>query len=116
MKTVLIVDDSRMSRMMVTAIVKKEHPEWAIIEAEHGDDAISKAEGTDIDMMILDYNMPGMSGEELASKLRDIYPDARMTLLTANLQVALKERLVGINVGHISKPIKEENIIAYINK
>lgn len=60
--TVLVVDDSKVSRMMITAIIKDKHSDWTIIEAGSGNDALSASEGRKLDLCIIDYNMPGMDG------------------------------------------------------
>lgn len=114
MKSVLVVDDSKMSRLMVTAIISGAFPDCVITVAESGDEALKKASGMSFDRIILDYNMPGMTGEQLAIKLREMYPDAKISLLTANLQDAVKQRAKEIKVGHIPKPITEEKIIEFL--
>jgi len=113
--TVLIVDDSRVSRMMIRAIVLDAHPDWAILEAGNGDEAINVATGKSIQHMILDYNMPGMNGLELADTLIGSHPDAKLTLLTANVQDSIRNRAQEIGVEFVSKPITDEKIRGIIN-
>ena len=40
--TVLIVDDSRLSRMMIRAFITQAYPDWTIIEASNGQEALEK--------------------------------------------------------------------------
>ena len=61
-KTVLVVDDSRMARMIIKKIIQSHHPEWEVLEARSGEEALQVSEGKSIDIMTLDMNMPGMSG------------------------------------------------------
>ncbi len=110
-KTVLIVDDSRVSRMMIKAIVADVCPEWNIIEAANGDDALAKS--TDIqaiDVMILDFNMPGMNGLTLAEILKEKYPQAQLSLLTANIQESIQRKADKLGIGFVKKPITQEKI------
>jgi len=110
-KTILIVDDSRVSRMMIRAIVVDFCSECNIIEGEDGDDAIEKCkELTSIDIIILDYNMPGMDGLALAGILKKKYPDAQLSLLTANVQESIQRKADQLGVSFIAKPITEEKI------
>lgn len=114
-KVILVCDDSRISRMMIKAIIKDRKPDWTIIEAENGDDALSKVENSPFDVATLDLNMPGMNGLELAEKLQELYPNATYSLLTANIQDAIKERAAKLNLTFIGKPITEDKVGAYLD-
>jgi len=46
--TLLIVDDSRISRMMISMLVKIREPDWKLIEAANGEEALKKADELDI--------------------------------------------------------------------
>ena len=113
-KTVLIVDDSRMSRMMISTIIKTHYPDWAIIDAANADEALEKVAGKTIDLMTLDMNMPGMDGITLGGKLRSQFPDANIALVTANIQEAVKQKAEQAQLAFIAKPITEERIMEYV--
>ena len=68
-KTVLVVDDSRMARMMITKIIHSHHPEWEMLEAKSAQEALLVSDGKSIDIMTLDMNMPGMAHPFRSSKL-----------------------------------------------
>jgi CheY-like chemotaxis protein len=113
-RTLLIVDDSKLSRMMVRSIVLHAHPDWHIIEAENGAEALAKASSAQVDIMTLDFNMPGMDGLTLAEQLKETFPLASMALLTANIQHSIQERASRLGIGCIHKPITEAKILSYI--
>ncbi|QYZ65678.1 MAG: response regulator receiver protein [Gammaproteobacteria bacterium (ex Lamellibrachia satsuma)] len=113
--TMLIVDDSKLSRMMVRAIVKQVQGDWNIIEAENGEDALVKSEAETVDIMTLDYNMPGMDGLTLAEHMRQRFPDASIALLTANIQDTIRLRAESAGVGFIQKPITEDKIAEFVD-
>jgi len=115
-ETMLIVDDSRLSRMMIKNYVVDAHPNWTIIEAVDGDDALEKAKGQTIDCMTIDYNMPGMDGITLIKKLRESFANAQIALLTANIQDSIKKQTDEVGVEFIQKPITQEKIQNYVKR
>ena len=68
MKTCLIVDDSRVIRKVSRHIL--ETIGFAVEEAENGKDGLDKCEGNMPDVVLLDWNMPVMSGIEFITHLR----------------------------------------------
>lgn len=112
--TMLIVDDSRVTRMMIRNIASELHDDWVYLEAGTGDEALEIVAGHSIDIMTLDLNMPGMDGLTLAGKMREIYPDAQITLMTANIQDAVRKRASDAGVGFIAKPVTQAKIYDYV--
>ncbi|MSP28356.1 MAG: response regulator [Methylococcales bacterium] len=106
-KTVLVVDDSRVSRMMSRQFILSRHPQWEIHEARCGEEAIELAQGLDPFLILIDVNMPGMGGIAAAEILRQLYPESNISMLTANVQDAIRERAISIGVGFLKKPITE---------
>jgi len=106
MASVLIVDDSRTARMMLKHWLKSFRPDSEILEAGNAEEAVKVAQTMPSDSMaIIDYNMPGETGLELAEKLTDILPKKRMTLCTANIQEAVRNRAEAMGVFYIAKPM-----------
>jgi CheY-like chemotaxis protein len=89
-------------------------PDWQIIEAVDGEDALKKVEDAEIDWMTIDFNMPGMDGMELAEKLKSKFPDAHISLLTAHVQDATRKKAEALGIEFIGKPITEYKIISYV--
>ncbi len=110
MTTALIVDDSRVSRMMIHAIVADAKPDWNIIEAANGDEALSVVENETPDVMILDFNMPGMDGLTLGTKLKEKFPNGKISLLTANIQDSTQQKAAELGINFVGKPITDQKI------
>lgn len=117
-KKVLIVDDSRVSRLISSSILKKLRPEIEIIEAADGSAALSAANGIQVDMGIFDLNMPGMDGLELAQAIKSQQPDTHIgiALLTANVQDSIRERAEAMGVSFFRKPITEKVITQILDE
>jgi two-component system, chemotaxis family, chemotaxis protein CheY len=113
---ILIVDDSRVSRLISSSILKKLRPEIEIIEAADGSAALSIANGIQFDMGIFDLNMPGMDGLELAQAIKSQQPDTRIALLTANVQDSIRERAEAMGVSFFRKPITEKVITEILDE
>jgi two-component system chemotaxis response regulator CheY len=115
-ETILVVDDSRVSRMLIRAIVAHTDKEITVIEASNADEALSKTVSEQVSMATVDLNMPGMDGLLLASKLRERFPNIKIGLLTANIQDRVRQKASSLGIGFISKPITEEKIINFIRE
>jgi CheY-like chemotaxis protein len=100
----LIVDDSSVSRMMIRGRVSGLKPDWEVIEAANGDEALAMVAAQHPDYITMDVNMPGMSGFEAVEKIREIDQKARMVILTANIQVSSRERAEQLAVHFVQKP------------
>jgi len=107
---ILIVDDSRTSRMLATAFIKAQAPAATIREAASADDARDVLKTHTPALIILDMHMPGMSGLELAREIETTTPNAVRVLLTANIQDALKRQAEELRVHFFKKPISEQVI------
>lgn len=109
-KTLLVVDDSRISRMMSRQFILSMHPDWIIEEAATGEEAVAKLDSVAPDLIVLDVNMPGMGGLAAVEKLREKRPGARICLMTANVQDAIRAKARALGVEFAAKPITEASI------
>jgi CheY-like chemotaxis protein len=110
----LIVDDSRMSRMLIRAIVVDTRPNWRIIEAANGDEAIALADENLPDFVTMDVNMPGISGLEAAGRIRIRHPDTRIAMCTANIQESTREAAKRAGLEFVAKPITAQSVASAI--
>ena len=104
-KTVLVVDDSRVSRMMLSKMISMADGDWQIVEAEDGQQAVEKATAETPDLIVMDINMPVMDGFQAIEILRPQLPDTTMILLSANIQSSSQARAEELGVHFIAKPI-----------
>ncbi len=114
MTTILIVDDSRLARDMIRSAIKSLHPEWTVVVASDGTEALDLVGSQAPHAAILDYNMPGMDGLVLAAQLRERFPALPMGFLTANVQEVLKKKAEALGCGFIPKPVTTDKIRAFL--
>jgi len=110
----LIVDDSRMSRMLIKAMITESRPAWRMIEATTGDEAVVLAQEQMPDFISMDVNMPGISGLEAAGRIRMRLPDAKIALCTANIQESTREAAAKVGLFFVAKPITAQSIATAI--
>lgn len=101
----LIVDDSRMSRLILQGLILQTHPQWTIVHASSGEEALQLARENSFDLVSMDFNMNGMNGLEAALELRKIQPTVPIAILTANVQTAVQARIEEAGMVFIAKPI-----------
>ena len=78
---VLIVDDEPEIRHLLNDHLSK-RIECTIIEASNGYEAIEKFQNNDIDLVLLDIKMPGISGTEVIQKAREISKGVPIIVIT----------------------------------
>ncbi|MBK1718546.1 response regulator [Thiocystis violacea] len=106
----LIVDDSKMSRMMIARLVGDLRPDWRLAEAADAAEALAMIEHEPPTLVSMDVNMPGMSGLEAAGRIRLRNPDIRVVLCTANIQDAVRQAAEKAGVHFVAKPITPESV------
>jgi CheY-like chemotaxis protein len=109
-KTVLVVDDSRVSRMITRHYIVNQHSDWIIEEAATGEEALERVASFSPRLILIDVNMPGMGGVAAAEQLCKLCPQAHISLLTANVQSATRKRAAELGIGFLEKPVSEERI------
>jgi CheY-like chemotaxis protein len=114
-QTVLVVDDSRVSRMLSRQYILSRHPGWHVEEAATGEEALEKVTAATPILILIDVNMPGMGGLAAAEQLRAACPGAHISLVTANVQKATRGRAAELGIGFMEKPITEARIHQLLN-
>ena len=107
---ILVVDDSKVSRMLISNFIKDQRPDWNISEAANAEEALQVADNTNFRYSTVDINMPGMDGIELTQHFREKHPQLHVCLLSANIQAASQQRAKELGAGFVKKPITEQCI------
>ncbi|HUH11825.1 MAG TPA: response regulator [Longimicrobiales bacterium] len=80
--TILLVEDDDAVRLLVRRILGR--GDFELLEAENGFEALRRAEehGREVDLLLSDVAMPGMSGAELAQRLRQQHPSLAVLFMS----------------------------------
>jgi CheY-like chemotaxis protein len=112
--TLLIVDDSKLARMSAAKVLNSLHPDWSRLEASSADEAISLAKQPAFDVALLDFNMPGRDGLELAAELAALHPSMPLAVVSANHQDEIVRRAREIGAVFLTKPLNEQALGAFL--
>ena len=113
--TVLVVDDSKLARIVAGKAIAALQPDWTRVEAGNAVDAMDIVGSQPIDVAILDFNMPDKDGLELASELRAAHPNMPIAVITANVQDEIIARVRALNATFVAKPVTQEALNGFIS-
>ncbi|MCW5734378.1 MAG: response regulator [Enhydrobacter sp.] len=105
---VLVVDDSKLARMAVAKALNALRPDWTRVEASNAEEALGHAKSGTFDMAIVDYNMPGRDGLELAAEILALKPGMPLAVISANHQVEVVTRAREVGATFLQKPLTEK--------
>lgn len=114
---IFIVDDHEIIRSGLKMILKEANDLIVVGEAQDGEDAISKITKIDIDILLLDMNMPGKCGLELLMEIKSMKPDMHILVLTIHPEdsFALNALKSGAS-GYLCKDTALEELVNAIRK
>ena len=109
MKTVLVVDDSRIMRNIVKNIFSELKIPCHYLEAENGKKALQLLETNKVNLIFLDWNMPEMDGMQFLKKVRSMpdYADLPIFMVTSEAaKYNVVEALQNGATDYIIKPVQ----------
>ena len=116
---VLVVDDSRIMRDMVAKAVQMSGLDITGIDtACDGKQALDKLRASWFDLVLLDVNMPVMTGEQFLVALRaDVgLRDTLVVVVSTESSLPRIARLKGLGAGFVHKPFKPEELVAAVRQ
>ena len=111
MKTILVVDDSRIMRNIVKNIFAEIKIPCTYIEAENGKKALQLLETNKVDLVFLDWNMPEMDGLEFLKKVRSMPNYDKIPVIMITSESAKYNVVEALDAGvtdYIVKPVNEK--------
>lgn len=110
MKKILIVDDSTLSRRILQHYLEDER--FEVFQAEDGETALDQYKEHRPDVVLLDMTMRGMHGLEVLARLREVDPEARIIVSTADIQQSTREMAIEAGAtSFVYKPLQREDVV-----
>jgi CheY-like chemotaxis protein len=102
--TVLVVDDDPAMLEVLTRILRREH--YDLLTADDGADALEKARtANNLALLVTDYDMPGLTGNELADRVREMFPDVKILFQSGFSDLLFSEEgTLGDGIAFLRKP------------
>jgi two-component system response regulator PilR (NtrC family) len=112
---ILIVDDEEVLRDVLEVVLRREG--FDVVLAASGEEALNFLEGDDVDLVILDIMLPGISGIDTLRAIRIANPQLPVIVITAfsSIDGAIEAMKHGA-FHYIPKPFKNEEVILTVNK
>ncbi|HLT24896.1 MAG TPA: sigma-54 dependent transcriptional regulator [Ignavibacteria bacterium] len=116
MKNIIVVDDNQDMRFMLTSILRDEG--FKVSEMETAEQLLKKIKnGDDVDLVLLDNQLPGINGLEALKKVKAINEDVIVIMLTAFGKVdGAVEAMKDGAYDYITKPFDNKELLLIINR
>lgn len=115
-RKVLVVDDSKLMHKMYEVMLRQ----YALVYASDGRQALDRLqEHADIDLVLLDINMPNMNGLEFLAQLRSDGSRSELPVIIISTEGREEDTARGLEAGataYIKKPFHSEEIIEVISR
>lgn len=112
---VLVVDDDADLRLSVASALSENH--YVVDQARDGEEGVNRVRAGRYDLVLLDVNMPRMTGLEALKEIKAHDPSIIVIVLTAfsNVRDAVEATKEGA-YNYLEKPIKAENLVYLVDK
>ncbi|QHT70882.1 response regulator [Rhodocytophaga rosea] len=110
----LFIEDNLDLRVFVRSILQEK---YYIIEASNGEEGLQKATKYIPNIIISDWMMPGMDGEEVCSRIKNNILTCHIPIIMLTAKATLKDKIQAIKTGadiYITKPFHKEEILVQI--
>ena len=121
MSQILWVDDE--IDLLQPYIIYLKNKGYDVLTASNGEDALevfraqSSDAGQPIDIVILDENMPGMSGLETLQEVKRVHPEVPVVMITKSEEEHIMEQAIGEKIAdYLIKPVNPSQILLCLKK
>ncbi len=116
-RRILIVDDDKDILFLLALSIKKLNGDFEVITATDGPGALEQVQKGNIDLVITDYMMPGMSGIQLVEEVRRISPETQVVLMTAYDTAQVRRQVKRMDLsGFVGKPFTVPEVLDVVKR
>ena len=119
MKTVMVVDDSRVMRNIVKNTFELLKIAVNFLEAADGNQALDTLLNNEIDLILLDWNMPNMSGIDFLKHVRSMDKYQKIPIIMVTSETDKFHVIEAVKAGataYITKPYNEKTFMEKLSK
>lgn len=116
-KQILLVDDNKLILEVMEQQIEHFYPKYRVMLAQNGFVALDKLKKQSFDLVVTDYDMPGMTGVDLAATIQQLSPQTPVVLMSADLNRAeAQSRVQNLKLdGYLEKPINWKDFWALVS-
>ena len=115
MASVIIADDARRYRSILTSIVRRYNKDIEIDEVKNGRDLVERVRTGDYTLVITDNKMPELNGLEATEQIRTFSPDISICMITSSDSYDDAMR-VGVTDWILKSPNTERELSDFLSK
>lgn len=115
MRKILVVDDDAELRMSIVSALAE--GQYQVDQASDGEEAVNRVKASQYDLVLMDVNMPRLSGIEALKEIKAHDPSIMVLMLTAfsNIRDAVEATRLGA-YNYLEKPVKSDNLVYMIDQ
>ncbi|MZH42087.1 MAG: response regulator transcription factor [Nitrospinae bacterium] len=114
---IIIADDHAVVRKGLVQIIDETPGMELIYQAGDGDEVLEKLPGLDVDVLLLDINMPGQTGWEVMQKVHNDHPDIKVVILSVSSEENYAKQFYKAGAaGYLTKDSAPEQLVEAIRK
>jgi DNA-binding response OmpR family regulator len=111
----MVVDDDEVIRSLLRVTLPEEG--YDLLEAKDGDQALQIAGAREPALVVLDWRMPGISGEEVLTALKQQHPDVPVIVLTAEPEAKVRTQAESLGADvFMAKPFSPMELLRSVEE
>lgn len=115
--TILLLDDDAANCLLLQRLL--EHHRFHAVSACKGEDALMlyRLVHPDVDLLVLDVDMPDMNGAECLEAMRQINPEVCCLAITGHIDHPGLDRMISLGIsGILRKPFSSDEFIKWVER
>ena len=116
-RTILYVEDNPDNRSLIRRVLESE--DYSVVEAINAKQALENLEEGNIDLVLMDINMPDMDGYTLTAKIKAVQRFSKIPIVAVTANVMRGDREKSLEAGcdgYIQKPIDIDTLTQQIER